>query len=645
VTLTVINILRRAHISRKTLDDKMAHRWLDNFLKSLDPMKVYFYQSDVDQFRTREKDMDDQALQGNIQIGYDIFRVYLKRVEERAKLADEFIELPHDFTVDETMVSNPDVAHYSRTPEEARETWRKRIKYDLLLLKADGTKMEDARDRIHRRYRSFAKRMLLTSPDDLLELYLSAMTTAYDPHTTYMSPENFENFRIMIGLNLDGIGASLRFEDGYTIVSEIVPGGAADRDGRLKPEDRVVGVGQGEDGEIEDVVDMRLSDVVGKIRGPRGTIVRLEVIPDKGTERVIIPIKRDRIELKGSEARGEIIQYGKKADGNPYNIGVINLPSFYMDMEAAQAKRPDYKSTTRDVLKIINDPVTGFKAKGVDVIVMDLRNNGGGSLKEALNLTGLFIDQRPVVQVKDFEGNVEQLEPDAPGVAWDGPLVVLTNHLSASASEIFAAAIQDYNRGLVLGDLSTHGKGTVQSLLDLGERLFPGPNPPALGALKLTMQQFYRPNGDSTQLRGVLADIELPSITSQMDIGEKSLDFAMEFDNVPAARYAKTNYVNDGIRSKLRVLSSQRIAQNKDFQKVLHDVQVYLTRKDRKEVTLNEAKFLEERKEFETDDEKKKDDENNGLHNRPVVERNFYLDECLNITMDYLQILNVAKAD
>ncbi len=668
ITITVTQLLRDGHLSRRPLDDAVSRRWLTNFLETLDPSKAYFTAQDVERFRRRENDLDNFANRGDISFAHEVFQVYLQRVDERVKLAQQLLEATHDFTVDESIVTDPDLLDYTRTDQEARERWRKRIKHDLLVLKADSTKAEDnkaednkaednkaednktednkaeeALKRLKRRYRSFAKRMHQTSDDELLEMYLSAMSTSFDPHTTYMSPETLENFRIAFRLQLDGIGASLKYEDGYTIVAEIVPGGAADRDGRLKPGDRVVGVGQDDDGLIEDVVEMKLSDVVKRIRGERGTIVRLEVIAAGKTERTIYNITRDKIELKGSEARSEILEVGRKPTGQPYKVGVINLPSFYMDMQAAQSGKRDFKSTTRDCRKLLEN----FAKKDVDVVVMDLRNNGGGSLPEAINLTGLFIDQGPVVQVKDYEGNVDQHADEDPGMAWEGPLVVLTSKLSASASEIFAAAVQDYNRGLIIGDPATHGKGTVQSLLDLGRiRHRPGDrNPPEkLGALKLTMQQFYRPSGDSTQRRGVEADIQLPSIISNMDIGEADLDFAVEFDKEEPAQFQKTGYIDDPIRRRLRQLSQRRVLADLEFQKLQKRIDRFKQIKNRKKVTLNEAKYLAQRKELEDDQDEKQEEQTNA-YNRPVVERDFYFEEVLKITLDYLQVVRLAQAN
>ena len=639
-TAFTVAALLREHLSRHPLDDEIASRALNLYLKSLDPMKVYFLQSDIDAFNRQGTQIDDQLKRGKIDLGYTVFQTFLRRIDERVKLVDEFLAMQHDFTVDEEIVVDPDIAEYAKNEAEARDKWRKRIKYDLLTLKADDTVGQEAIDKLTRRYHSFAKRMHQTSGDELLEMYLSSVTTAYDPHTTYMSPSTLENFDISMRLELEGIGAALQSEDGYTIVSKIIPGGAAAKHGQLKPQDKIVGVGQGKDGAIQDVVDMKLDDVVALIRGKRGTTVRLEVIPLDSQERKILEIVRERVELKDSEARAKVFEEGQKADGSPYKIGVINLPSFYMDMEGARQGLAEFKSTTRDVRRILE----GFNQQGVDAVVLDLRFNGGGSLQEAINLTGLFIDQGPVVQVKDADGQVLPYNDLESGAVWNGPLVVVINKFSASASEILAGAIQDYRRGLVIGDHATHGKGTVQSLMDLSQRLFGFTRGPELGALKITMQQFYRPNGESTQKRGVLSDVELPSLTTHLDVGEADLEYPVEFDRIEAMRYQPANRVDKAIVDRLKYQSVQRREASEDFQKVAKRIDLYLKQKGRKTVTLNEEKFMAEREALTAEkEEQKKLEELNNL-SESGINRDYYLNEAIAITMDYLQMTLVAQA-
>ncbi len=642
ITLAVVSLLGREHLSTHELDDEISQRAFQNFLKVLDPMKVYFYQSDIDAFRNYESRLDDMARRGDISFAYLVFKTFLERVDERVATIDGLLAMDHDFTVDEQMVVDRDEARYAVTVEEARERWRKRIKYDLLVLMADDTEGKEAIERLRRRYHSFASRMHQTDGDELLEMYLTSLTMAYDPHTSYMSPDTLENFEIMMRLNLEGVGASLQSDDGYTVVKKIIPGGAADRQGDLKVEDRIVGVGQGDDGEIVDVVDMKLSDVVDLIRGKRGTVVRLEVTPADSPSRKVIRIVRDRIELTDSEAKGKVFEVGRRPDnGQPYKIGVIDLPSFYMDMAGARLGLPDFKSTTRDVRNILE----GFQADGVDAVVLDLRRNGGGSLTEAISLTGLFIPEGPVVQVKDSEGRVQPYHNLDPSMAWKGPLVVVVSKFSASASEILAGAIQDYGRGLVIGDHATHGKGTVQSLMDLGQQLFRIPNAPAMGALKVTMQQFYRPNGDSTQKRGVLSDVEIPSLITHLDVGEDDLDFPVEFDQIAAQQFKRFSYVDPVVCEMLRRRSEERCSQSEDFAKVQKNISRYKEQKSRKFVTLNKEKFLAERAELNAEKEQQKQlEELNGGDESLEIKRDYYLDEALAITVDFLNSRQLAQA-
>ena len=643
VALVVTALLNQEHLLDKPLDDEISERAIKTFLKGLDPMKVYFYQSDIDEFMQQSKSIDDSVRRGDLSFAYQVFNRFLKRVDERVELIDVLLEQNHDFEVDEEMVTDRDEATYAKTPAEALDRWRKRIKYDLLVLKSDDIEGQEAIDRLKRRYTSYAKRMNQLKSDDLLEMYLSAVTTAFDPHTTYMSPSSLENFHISMKLKLEGIGAALMMDDGYTEVTKVIPGGAADKDGRLQPEDRIVSVGQGADGEMVDVIDMNLNDVVKLIRGKAGTIVRLGVKPADGNDTEIYDITRAKIELKDSEARSEIITTGEKADGSEYKIGVIDLPSFYMDMNAARQGITDYKSTTRDVRRILED----FKKNGVDAVVLDLTRNGGGSLTEAINLTGLFIDEGPVVQVKDSDDRVQHYDDLETGMVWDGPLVVMTSKFSASASEILAGAIQDYGRGIIVGDTATHGKGTVQSLLDLGNQLFNVPNPPNLGALKITMQQFYRPNGESTQKRGVVVDVPMPSLTTHMDVGETDLDYPVKFDEVKPAPFTKVDDVNKAVVKELIERSKSRRQDSEDFKKLERRIKSYQDQKAKKYVTLNEEKFFKEREELDANKEEEKEIKEQAGGDRPVFRRNYYNNEILDVTLDYLNLLrdpNFANA-
>jgi len=657
IAFVVSRMLKSDHLTKHPIDDEISQRCLTTFLEGLDPWKLYFRQSDVDRIASHNKQLDDLIRTGKLaeflDFGHTVFQTMLGRVDETAVMVEQLLNEKHDFTVDEEILRDPDLATYAKSDAEARDKWRKLIKYDLLTLKAEkarkpdgegedkGADEEDPIKKLRSRYASRFRRLHQTDREELLEIYLTALTSAFDPHTSYMSPDTLENFNIVMRLELQGIGAALQSMDGETVVKRIIPDGAADKHGQLKVEDRIVGVGQGPEGEIEDVVNMKLKDVVRRIRGDKGTVVRLEIMSADSPERNTIAITRDKIELKDSEAHGEIFEEGEKPDGTPYKLGVIDLPSFYMDMSGARREADNFKSTTRDVRRILDR----FNKDGVDAVVLDLRRNGGGSLQEAINLTGLFIDEGPVVQVKDSAGEVQPYHDLVPGFTWKGPLVVLISKFSASASEILAGAIQDYGRGLIVGDRATHGKGTVQSLMDLAPSLFGVRNlrdAQKYGALKITMQQFYRPSGDSTQNRGVLADVELPSLSTHLDVGESDLDFPMPFDNVKPAKFSKFGYVDEAICDRLSYLSSQRREKSEDFQRVLKNIDRYLERKERKTITLNEAKFMAEVAEINSDKEEKETIEEMSDSGSDGIKRTYYLDEALAITLDYLKL---AAAD
>jgi carboxyl-terminal processing protease len=639
ITMAVASLLSRQHLSHHPLDQEMSQRCLKSFLKALDPMKLYFYQADIDEFAKSRDDLSNAIRRGDVSFAYTVFRRFLQRIDERVNLADQLLAEQPDFTVDEEMVIDRDAAQYSRDLPAARDIWRKRIKYDLLALEADKKMVgKKAYYRLVQRYHSFAKQMHQVDNNELLEIYLNSFTTAFDPHTDYMSPDAFRNFEIMMSLELEGIGALLTSEDGYTTVKHILPGGSAEKNGQLKKDDKIIGVGEGEAGEMLSVIDMKLSKVVKLIRGQPGTTVRLDVASGDESQRKLVRIVRAKIALKDSVAK--VFAAGRKADGTPYRIGVIDVPSFYRNMAADRQGATDFKSATRDVANLL----AGFRQQGVDAVILDLRYNGGGSLPEAISLTGLFTGAGPIVQVKDAGGSVRHLDDDGPGVVWPGPLVVLINKFSASASEILAGAIQDYGRGLIVGDHATHGKGTVQSLIDLGQQYFRlSPNMSSYGALKITLQQFYRPNGDSTQKRGVLADVELPSLTTHRDVGEADLDYPVEFDKIAPAQYRNFNEVNPPLRDQLRQLSQQRVAASAKFQEVLRNVVRYKEQKAKKSITLNREKFLKERAELNADKEEQDAIEKHSEMNDGVIERDYYLDEALAITTDYLNLQHVGN--
>ncbi|MCL2622607.1 MAG: carboxy terminal-processing peptidase [Planctomycetaceae bacterium] len=651
--------LPREHISKHPLDETISKRAFDLYLKSLDPAKYYFYQSDIDEFKKYETEICKQLTSSKVDIGFEMYNRFLQRFDERTAMTEEILKSPLDLSVHEEYVIDKDLLTYPKTKEEAYDRCRKKVKFDLLKLKADnrailekknGEKetnsslsraMEDPIARLQRRYESTKKRVHLTNNDEVLELYLSAVTGAYDPHSSYMSQTSYKEFMERMGLDLEGIGASLTSEDGITTIRQIISGGPADKDGRLKIDDKILGVGQGTDGEIEDVVDWKLNDVVQKIRGKAGTTVRLLILPDDGSGLKTIEIVRRKVELEDSQAQQVVFDVGTKDDGTPYRVGVIDLPSFYLDMKAAERGDRNPKRTVTDVRTLLEK----FNEQKVDVVVMNLSKNGGGSLPEAVDLTGLFIELGPVVQLKRTdETRARPLTDPDPSISWTGPLVVITSKFSASASEIFAGAIKDYKRGIVVGDSRTHGKGSVQAVQPLSQqRLFGGlNNPPEYGTLRLTIQQYYLPAGTSPQVNGVEADVVIPSLTDHFkDICESDLDYYLPYDEVPPSNYPDFGYVTSEIIRQLQAGSERRVADNTDFQRVKKDIQIYTEMKDRPSIPLNEEAYNADRAKIDTDKEEQ-DKLESIVNNSSKIKRDFYLNEVMSIAVDYVQILKEA---
>ncbi|MBI3863795.1 MAG: carboxy terminal-processing peptidase [Planctomycetia bacterium] len=672
VARLVHDMIESTHISQKQIDDTVSAKLVDEFVKTLDPQKLYFLQGDIDKFNKYRTELDDLIKAGNIDFSTMVFDLYLQRLNERIEVAHKLIDTPNDFSVKEYLEIDAKDVPWPKTVDELNERWRKRIKYEFLLMKLEKpseiaarekkrqqgnpdkvkaetdsgeplvTTDEDARKRLHKRYKNIRDTLSKTEPEEVVEMYLTALCMTFDPHSNYMSPRAQKDFQIQMRLKLEGIGAALRSEDGYTIVASIVPGGAAAADARLKVNDKIIAVGNGT-AEFVDVVEMKLTKVVEMIRGKAGTKVRLKVLTAAANDVKIYEMIRQQVELKSSEVKGEIIDSASRVKGTKGRIGIIHIPSFYRDFEGEEAGENDFKSTARDVKKVLHD----FQAKGgVDAIVVDLRYNGGGALKEAIEVSGLFVGEGPVVQVKDQKGKPKVYRDDEPKPAYSGPLVVLTNRLSASASEIFAGVIKDYHRGLIVGDRTTHGKGTVQSVMPVGQRFLQLIKSQDLGALKLTINQFYRVNGDSTQNTGVPSDVALPSLLDNMDLGESFLDNAMPFDHIEPVPHRRMHQVTTEIASAIRENSRKRVAASDDFQKVDKDIEKYLARKQRKAVSLNEDDLRKERVEEEQKTREKAETSNDEFSEEPVFPDNSYNNEVLTILSDYVGMLtgaNVSK--
>ena len=634
--------LERVHVRRWKLDDKRSESMFDSYLSALDPQRMYFTAADVEGFKSSRDKIDDYIKSGDLDFAFKVGKVFLSRVDECSKRVKKLVEQGQDFTADEYFQVDRAEAAYTSGEKEADDLWRKRVKVLLLEKLVDGKTMKEAGDEVVKLYENFAVRMSKTDGMELLQIFLTAATMTYDPHTTYMSPDTLENFQISMRLELEGIGASLQSIDGYTVVNQVIPGGAAARDGRLKPQDKILAVAQGNSKDFVELLNMKLSDVVKLIRGKKGTRVQLKVRHADSEGAELVAIVRAKVVLADREAHGEVLEVKRGKGLSALRVGVVVLPSFYMDMAAAGRGVKDFKSTTRDVSRIIRK----FKADGIEAVVIDLRMNGGGALSEAIALTGLFVDTGPVVLIKHLNGKVDTRNDSKKGADWSGPLVVLTSKFSASASEIFAGALQDYKRGVIVGDRSTHGKGTVQQLMDLS-RARGGGEPGKLGALKITLSQFYRPSGNSTQNKGVVPDIELPAVSSHMD-GEAELDFSIEFDTVEKAEHSDLGLVDQKLLRRLKEKSRKRRGSNEEFSRIEKDIARYRKIRDRKKIPLKRSRYEAEKKKFDPDDakEEKKDPKDTAVSpDDNEIKRDFYLEEVLSITADYVAALKPASAE
>ncbi len=531
-TSLITRIIDKQHYLNVSLDDAFSSRVFERYLENLDPNRSYFLAEDVARMSRYRDKLDDALRQARLDAAYQIFAVYRARLGERARQALALLDGPFDFTRDEDFRIDRKNAPWPRDRKELDEVWRQRVKNDVLNLMLAGRTQKEAERTLRRRYEALARRAEQFNAEDVFQIFMNAYAGSIEPHTAYLSPRNSENFQIQLSLSLEGIGAALQGEDEYTVVQRVIPGGPASLSGQLQAQDRVTAVGQGPDGLLVDVVGWRLDDVVELIRGPKGSTVRLEVLPKgapDGGPRKIVTFTRDRVRLEEQAAKRSVIEvFG--LDGAPRRIGVVNIPTFYLDAAARARGETDYRSTARDVARLLAE----LEREGVDGVVLDLRGDGGGALSEAVELSGLFIPTGPVVQIRDATGKVQVLEDGDDTVAYAGPLMVLVDRESASASEIVAAALQDYGRALVVGE-PTFGKGTVQSLIDLS-RLARGAAGD-LGQLKATVAQFFRINGSSTQHRGVVPDLTLPTASDPSTDGERSFDNAIPWAKVEAARY------------------------------------------------------------------------------------------------------------
>ena len=576
-------ILQDAHYSRIRIDDALSPRVMDKFLESMDGQRAYFLASDIEEFGEWRMRFDDMIRTGDIEPAYAMFARYQQRNRERVQHALALLEKEPDFSIQETYQFDREGAPWPATKAELDEIWRKRVKNDALSLVLAGRTWPEARDTLRTRYERVLKRVDQIKPEEVFETYLNSYARAFDPHSNYFSPRNSEEYKIQMSLNYEGIGASLQLIDDHVTIMNLIEGGPAAVAGTLTVNDRITAVGQGAEGPLTDVVGWRIDDVVQLIRGKGGTTVRLQVLPPgaaPGTAEKIVPLVRGQVTLEAQAAQRELKVI--KRDGRELRVGVISVPGFYSDYDAQRAGNADYRSTTRDVRRLIEE----LREEKVDGLVLDLRGNGGGFLPEAQSLTGLFVDRGPVVQVQFAGGEKEVLEDSEQGVAWDGPLVVLIDRFSASASEIFAGAIQDYRRGIVVGQRS-FGKGTVQNLLPLSR----WSAKPVNGQLTVTIAKFYRVTGESTQHRGVEPDVEFASPISLKDVGESSLPDALPWDRIAAAPYEGLAPRPPSI-AELSTRERTRQLADPDYRWLVSDIAAIDQQRQQKTISLN----LEERK-------------------------------------------------
>ena len=624
----------KMHYSFNAFDDTLSERTLEKFLNAWDPGKIYFLKADIDGFNKKyAKSLDDKINQLDCSPIDEIMSLYSRRFEERQKVIYKLVAKKYDFTKEEYMIIDRKKIEYVKTTEDLNERWRKRIKYQLLSLNSNLDDLKKSREKLKHRYEIALKRHNELTKDKVFGVFLNAFASALDPHSSYMPADDLEDFRIRTRLSLEGIGASLRSEDGFTIVVSLVKGGAAEKGGLLKTNDQIIAVAQGE-GEPVDVVDMELQEVVKLIRGARGTTVKLTVLREGASakEKLILPIIREKIQLVDAQASSKLVELVVTDEGRAKKIkvGVINLPSFYIDFEGRHKRLKNYRSSSQDTKR----EIAKLKKQGAEALIMDLRSNGGGSLEESITMAGLFFEKGPVVQVRTQSGQTETYYDRDGETYWDGPLVVMINRHSASASEIFAGAIQDYGRGVIVGDSHTFGKGTVQNLNDVAARL---------GAVKVTVNKFYRASGVTTQLKGVEADIRLPSLVDEFDIGEKYYDYALPFESIAGSKHKKFSMVKPWL-ARLEKSARKRISKSKKFKELNEEIDKFRkNEKERSRVSLREktpAELKKERAERKKAEEAEDDEQKDEFN----LVNDIFLQETVKIAGDYVLMLKGKKA-
>ncbi|WP_353196982.1 carboxy terminal-processing peptidase [Parapedobacter defluvii] len=607
----VVGLFESISYKKVPFSDSISSVIFDNLIKAVDQGKNYLMQSDIDGFEQYRNSLGEDFRNGDLSAAYHVFNVYMKRYLERLDYALTQVNAPHDFSVDEQYIYNREKEAWFASEAEANDQWRKRVKYDLLNLRLSGGSTDSAaakqKETLTNRYKNLISMAKKTDNNEAFQVIMTALTDAIDPHTSYFNPYFAQRFNEDMANTFEGIGARLSMENEMVKVADIIVGGPVYKEKALKIDDRIIAVAQGKDGEFEDIIGWKLDHAVSKIKGPKGTIVRLKVIPageELTAEPKIVSLTRDRVVIEDESAKSEIKEV-KGDDGKTYRVGIISLPKFYIDFEAYRKNDPNYKSTTRDVRLLLDS----LKQKNVDAVVMDLRFNGGGSLQESIELTGLFIDNGPVVQVRDTRNQVEVNSDRENGVVWDGPLGVIINRFSASASEIFAAAIQDYGRGVILGSQS-YGKGTVQSAIDMSRVISPTDRlllkaqadgddglpagAPQFGQINITLAKFYRITGSSTQHKGVEPDIVFPSLYSAEKYGESSEPSALPWDQIKATDFAPVADLKP-IITQLSKMHQARMDSSQAYKFLLEDIDTMQKQESETSVTLQEDKLKKER--------------------------------------------------
>jgi len=578
----ITQILDFVHYRDIDLNDSLSSVIFDNFIESLDGSKNYFLQSDIKSFEKYRYTLDEDLKRGNLVPAFYIFNIYRNRINSRLDYALAHAGDKFNYSRNESFMVDRGNVPYAQNEAELDELWRKILKSQALNLKLSNSTDEKIKEVLTTRYERFKSNVEKYNSNDVFEIFMNSLTESFDPHTNYFTPLNAEDFEMNSKKSLEGIGATLQQDNDYTKIVELRPGGPAFKSGEVDKDDRVVGVAQGADGEMINTIGWRSDEVAGQIRGPKGTLVRLELLPagaNAGAETKIVTLVRDKINLDDAKAKSEVVQMTE--NGEDYTLGIITVPDFYLNAEEMETNPDDYTSTTNDVKKLIKD----LQAQGVDGIMLDLRNNGGGALFEAINLSGLFIPGGPVVQVRYPQDRKEVLDSDDPKMFYDGPLNVMINRFSASASEIFAGAIQDYKRGVIVGEQS-YGKGTVQQVRGLNDFLRQSTGED-LGLMKYTIAKFYRVTGSSTQHRGVSPDIEFPSVYSAQEFGESSQPSALPWDKIDPTNFKPLNYVDNALLASLKKQHDQRMKEDQTLLDLQFDIAEMKKSRARKEVSLN----------------------------------------------------------